>query len=156
MRKEKKKEFEFRKLEMLFCMHFSQEARPDLDRSGWGSELDIAKNIRLIPKFSESEVEKYFLSFEKTSSVASKILDKFVGRAQLNLNIWYASLASLPFEYILFFPYLLIPKTDAYFLATAAAAAFHFYFIMQMHILQDQAATRVTPALVSYLLLQHA
>ncbi len=80
--KEKEREFKLRKLELEMGSKKGKEKTP--------IDFDLAKNVRLVPKFNEHDVDAYFLSFEKIAKSLSwpekywplLLQSTFVGKAQ--------------------------------------------------------------------------
>ena len=91
-RKEKEeREFELRKLELEHQLKIKElELGSKKGKEKGSIDFELAKNVRLVPKFNEHDVETYFLLFEKTAKSLSwpekywplLLQSTFVGKAQ--------------------------------------------------------------------------
>ena len=89
--KEKEREFELRKIELEHQLKIKElELGSQKGNEKAPIDFDLAKNVRLVPKFNEHDVETYFLSFEKTAKSLSwpekywplLLQSTFVGKAK--------------------------------------------------------------------------
>ena len=91
--REREREKELRKLELeheLKMKELELSAKKDTSKERTPTDFDLAKNVRLVPKFNEQDVETYFLSFEKTAKKLGwpekywplLLQSTFVGKAQ--------------------------------------------------------------------------
>ena len=89
--KEKEREFELRKLELEHQLKIKElELGSKKGKEKCSIDFDLAKNVRLVQKFNQHDVETYVLSFEKTAKSLSwpdkywplLLQSTFVGNAQ--------------------------------------------------------------------------
>ena len=63
-----KEKFEIRRLELELELKKQSESKQNFRDVKFEPEFDVTKYIKLVPKFSETEVETYFLAFEKIAN----------------------------------------------------------------------------------------